>query len=549
MTKIFANVIPGDLITSDLFNQMIAKIEELDDRVAAIERTATGTIAGSVQEIAKNTSIIGARVYAVSGNVTYSSTPTDNLGNYSITNLLPGIYRVWAESEGFSRSNIETISVSSAATSTVNFVLTSSVNMVEVPDVQGVALSQALETIRSSGLTAGFLMDVDSNIIDSTDQSSASLIVINQSLSPGEPVPVGTVINLFMAVNATESLPPIILDIKPNVGVPKAEVEIIGIGFGSEKNKVTFSKVEATEITAWTGDSIRVKVPEGAVTGTVDVQIITIDGVKSNTFNFTVKRDECTSGCTTSCTASCTIGCTSGCTSSCTASCVAVCTSACVSSCTTTRILCVNKCELSAVTTCGLKEAVVCSKEIISKNISIPTPSSSIVNLQQNPGNFYEYAGETLVNNTDIAIKKSDTVMIGDKDNRVEGTIQKADVRIEGKEGEISKAIITSGTRNVEIKTQSGDEIKGNAISSAAIGVAPKATVISIKDTKGKAWGGTIVTTEGQYETGIGITIEPGKEATIQVGDKLITGKVTEKVVISTKDIDPGNVGINRLSP
>lgn len=548
MTKIFANVAPGDLITSDLFNQMIAKIEELDDRVAAIERTATGTIAGSVKEIAKSMPIIGARIYAVSGNATYSSTPTDNLGNYSITNLLPGIYRVWAESEDFSRSNIETISVSSAATSTVNFVLTSSVNMVEVPDVQGVALSQALETIRSSGLTAGFLMDVDSNIIDSTDPSSASLIVINQSLSPGEPVPVGTVINLFMAVNATESLPPIILDIKPNVGEPTAEIEIIGIGFGSEKNKVTFSKVEATEITAWTGDSIIVKVPKGAVTGTVDVQIITIDGVKSNTFNFTVKSEECTSGCTTSCTASCTIGCTSGCTSSCTVSCTAACTSARISSCTTTRILCADKCELSAITAC-LREIGVCSKEIILKNISIPTSSSRIVNLQQNSGNSYEYAGNTLVNNTDIAIKKTDTVMIGDKNNRVEGTIQKADVRIEGNEGEISKAIITSGTRNVEIKTQSGDEIKGNAISSAAIGVAPKATVISIKDAKGKAWGGTIVTTEGQYETGIGITIEPGKEATIQVGDKLITGKVTEKVVISTKDIDLGNVGINRLSP
>lgn len=548
MTKIFANVAPGDLITSDLFNQMIAKIEELDDRVAAIERTATGTIAGSVKEIAKSMPIIGARIYAVSGNATYSSTPTDNLGNYSITNLLPGIYRVWAESEDFSRSNIETISVSSASTSTVNFVLTSSVNMVEVPDVQGVALSQALETIRSSGLTAGFLMDVDSNIIDSTDPSSASLIVINQSLSPGEPVPVGTVINLFMAVNATESLPPIILDIKPNVGEPTAEIEIIGIGFGSEKNKVTFSKVEATEITAWTGDSIIVKVPKGAVTGTVDVQIITIDGVKSNTFNFTVKSEECTSGCTTSCTASCTIGCTSGCTSSCTVSCTAACTSARISSCTTTRILCADKCELSAITAC-LRDISVCSKEIILKNISIPTSSSRIVNLQQNSGNSYEYAGETLVNNTDIAIKKTDTVMIGDKNNRVEGTIQKADVRIEGNEGEISKAIITSGTRNVEIKTQSGDEVKGNAISSAAIGVAPKATVISIKDAKGKAWGGTIVTTEGQYEAGIGITIEPGKEATIQVGDKLITGKVTEKVVISTKDIDLGNVGINRLSP
>jgi len=210
--------------------------------------------------------------------------------------------------------------------------------------------------------------------------------------------------------------------------------------------------------------------------------------------------------------------------------------------------LCADKCELSAITAC-LRDISVCSKEIILKNISIPTSSSRIVNLQQNPGNSYEYAGDTLVNNTDIAIKKTDTVMIGDKNNRVEGTIQKADVRIEGNEGEISKAIITSGTRNVEIKTQSGDEIKGNAISSAAIGVAPKATVISIKDAKGKAWGGTIVTTEGQYEASIGITIEPGKEATIQVGDKLITGKVTEKVVISTKDIDLGNVGINRLSP
>ena len=50
MRKIFEDIKPGDLITAEQFNKMAEKIEELFERVSAIERTATGTISGIVKD-------------------------------------------------------------------------------------------------------------------------------------------------------------------------------------------------------------------------------------------------------------------------------------------------------------------------------------------------------------------------------------------------------------------------------------------------------------------------------------------------------------------
>lgn len=496
MVQIFEDIKPGDLITSDLFNKMAGKIEELFERVAAIERTATGSISGMVKDIETGSPVIDARVYAVSGNVTYSSTPTDKLGNYSITNLLPGIYRVWAESENYARSKMETVSVTAAATSTVNFVLSSAVSRVEVPDVQGMSLSQALTVISKAGLQTGIILDTHHNMIDPTSSGAASLVVINQSLGPGDPVPVGTVINLFMAVHEEVAIPPTILDIKPNVGAVGNKVELIGIGFGSEQGTVTFSGVTAANITDWKSNSIKVIVPDNVVSG--NVQVIDDEGVKSNTFNFTVKD----SGCNVNCTIGCTSGCTTGCTSSC----------------TTKIVSCFYKIEAGGM--CLQKTEA---------------------------GGMYSHPFNTGAGMPFIPIDMGMKIIPEDTTLPVSGTIKEGTVRVEA-----GKAIIPSGTK-VALETADGKEVKGSSLSSTGMGIQPfeiMVEVLSADKKTTKTYGGTLVSAEGSFKRDEGITIKKGTEASIMVAGNVYTGKVAENAIIGTDKIDMGKIspGITRLT-
>jgi hypothetical protein len=288
MAKIFDNVNPGDLITSDLFNKMIAKIEEHEVRIAALERTATGIIFGTVNENVKGvpSPIKGARVYARTDAET-RTTQTDQDGKYSITNLLPGKYQVLAEAENFAGGSEVDALVASGVTSTVNFVLTSSVNRVEVPDVQGLSLSDALKKVGEHKLTKGCIKDTESHDVDITkDLNLDTRIVINQNVNPGGFLAEGTPINLF--VGAAPKTTPSIKRLKPNQGGSGSEVTIEGSGFGLELGKVIISGTEApTTQNNWSDSKIKFGIPKMG-TGTYDVQVINNEGEASNTVQFTI---------------------------------------------------------------------------------------------------------------------------------------------------------------------------------------------------------------------------------------------------------------------
>lgn len=290
MTNELVNVIPGQLITAGLFNDMIDKIKDLEGRVTALERTATGTIFGTVNENVKGvpSPIKGARVYARTDAET-RTTQTDQDGKYSITNLLPGNYQVKAEAENFVTSLEVGALVASGVISTVNFVLTSSVNMVKVPDVQGRTLSEAL-TMIGTKLKVAPILDMESNIIDPNGPNSGSRIVINQNINEGF-VPEGTPMKLFLAAAPkTTPIMPSITGLRPSPRQGQISI-IAGSGFGSEKGKgkVTFSGVEVTTTeTEWSDSKISVTLPENAPTGSQDVKVTNKDGIDSNPFNVNV---------------------------------------------------------------------------------------------------------------------------------------------------------------------------------------------------------------------------------------------------------------------
>ncbi|MFA6569768.1 MAG: IPT/TIG domain-containing protein, partial [Bacteroidota bacterium] len=81
-----------------------------------------------------------------------------------------------------------------------------------------------------------------------------------------------------------------IISVNPNKGLVGDEITISGIGFGSSQGTsiVSFSGANATQYISWSDTQIKVKVPTGAVTGTV---FITVNGKKSNEVAFAIEAN------------------------------------------------------------------------------------------------------------------------------------------------------------------------------------------------------------------------------------------------------------------
>ena len=94
-----------------------------DPTISAIEILTTtgtqGTISGTVTKAADNSAISGATVSYSGG-----STTTNSSGAYTLANVPPGTYTVFASVPGFQSSSQPNVTVTSGATTTTNFSLT-----------------------------------------------------------------------------------------------------------------------------------------------------------------------------------------------------------------------------------------------------------------------------------------------------------------------------------------------------------------------------------------------------------------------------------------
>jgi outer membrane receptor for ferrienterochelin and colicins len=91
---------------------------------AAGAEAQTGSITGTVTDAEGGTSIVGARVTAVSGLRTAATVVSGDNGGYRITGLAPGVYAVTATRIGFQAKRFETITVPATGAATVNFSMT-----------------------------------------------------------------------------------------------------------------------------------------------------------------------------------------------------------------------------------------------------------------------------------------------------------------------------------------------------------------------------------------------------------------------------------------
>jgi hypothetical protein len=111
-----------------------------------LAQTSTGDITGRVLD-AQGNAVVGATVSARNvGTGATRSTPTSDVGEYTITQLTPGTYEVTAEAKGFARAVQKSFEVNVGAKPTLNFELKPG-GASETIEVQGGA--PMIETTRS----------------------------------------------------------------------------------------------------------------------------------------------------------------------------------------------------------------------------------------------------------------------------------------------------------------------------------------------------------------------------------------------------------------
>jgi uncharacterized protein (TIGR02145 family) len=93
-----------------------------------------------------------------------------------------------------------------------------------------------------------------------------------------------------LSVRCIKDSPPNIYNVKPIYSKIGDEITIVGNWYGAnqDSNTVTINGINALDYTYWSDNIIKFKVPAGATTGNLSVNVY---GVKSNDFNFTIVPD------------------------------------------------------------------------------------------------------------------------------------------------------------------------------------------------------------------------------------------------------------------
>jgi YD repeat-containing protein len=200
---------------------------------ANLTAAGTGVISGRVTKLDGTTAIAGASVKVFQGATLSATAVADSAGDYTISGLDPGSYRVEASSAGYETKTQTGVVVSNGATTTVNFTLAVPINYVYDE------LGRLVSAIDQSGNAATYSYDAVGNLLGISRQDQTQAAIINFSPASG-------------SVGAT--------------------VTIYGTGFSAtaSQNTVTFNGTAASVAQSST-THIVASVPSGATTGPIAV--------------------------------------------------------------------------------------------------------------------------------------------------------------------------------------------------------------------------------------------------------------------------------------
>lgn len=198
-------VAPGDPITADLMNNIVTSLTTLRDYL----NQQRGTLAVTVQNQADNTTIRGA-VVTVEPTGADAATRTTRAGvyvgadvqAYLVDSLAPGTYNVTAEAANFNAVTSPLNMAEAAAALTIKMAV--SVALSPIPNLLGVALSDAVAMIPKQGFTIARIIDSHGNDLNAAQLAPEvqPLPVLGQWPLPGTLAPPNTAILIESSARA-----------------------------------------------------------------------------------------------------------------------------------------------------------------------------------------------------------------------------------------------------------------------------------------------------------------------------------------------------------
>lgn len=198
-------VAPGDPITAELMNSILTSLTTLRDYL----NQQRGTLAVTVQNQADNTTIRDA-VVTVEPTGADAATRTTRAGvyvgadvqAYLVDSLTPGAYNVTAEAANFNAATSPLNMTDAAAALTIKMAV--SVALSPIPNLLGMALSNAVATIPQQGFTIARIIDSHGNDLNAGQLPAEvqPLPVLGQWPLPGTLAPANAAIFIQSSARA-----------------------------------------------------------------------------------------------------------------------------------------------------------------------------------------------------------------------------------------------------------------------------------------------------------------------------------------------------------
>lgn len=208
-----------------------------------------GTISGKITRADGVTPIASATVKALQGTTTIATTTTSATGDYALSNLAAGSYRIEASATGFGTKSQSPVSVTAGGNTTLNL----SLDEIVPGPVSYIydALGRLVATVGPTDTTI-YAYDAVGNVLSISRQPSSQLSIIS---------------------------------VVPNRGSVGQLVTIYGTGFSAtpSANNVQFNNVSATVLSS-TSTRIITTVPSLGVTGQIQIAVTTSQGTVTAPF-------------------------------------------------------------------------------------------------------------------------------------------------------------------------------------------------------------------------------------------------------------------------
>ncbi|HVR99849.1 MAG TPA: PASTA domain-containing protein [Thermoanaerobaculia bacterium] len=226
---------PGQPLTAQAWNEIVQALAALNAHLQAAEETSL-----RVQIANAGIDLSRVRITAVSQDGLQAfagvrTADTAGQGQFIFSGLRPGVFTVRAEAPAF-----DAVSQAVTVPSAQPVSLTLTARGAAMPALFGAPLGDALQILSQTGIAVGRIVDAQGREVAPANPGAdaVGVPVLMQLPAPGEPVPVGTLVQLAIAaplrVEATVEVPSLA---GLSLEEAKKALEALGLKLGKTENR------------------------------------------------------------------------------------------------------------------------------------------------------------------------------------------------------------------------------------------------------------------------------------------------------------------------